>query len=108
MAAAFAAPMKVAFYEGGYSPDFGLGGNQHSPPVVAATNSTSAVLTLGKERGHQWDGVVNMRVTFMSAIGGSWSTVVGKTYTVTSIDALNHKITINLDSTSLGALVAPL
>lgn len=88
-------PLSVRSYEGGYSPN-PLSSDQ-TVAITAATNAANAQLTAAAN-----GGVVGMSVKITAASGGTWSTVVGNTYTVTAVAAGNF--TINLDSTGLGTL----
>jgi len=64
--------------------------------VTAATNASSAVLTVGSSHG-----IANGSSVILSGFaGGTWSTVNGNRYAVTASGATT--ITINLNSTGLG------
>jgi hypothetical protein len=87
-------PMSVYNYEGTYS--VGSVGSDETSPVTAATNASTAVLTISPN-----GCVAGQTVALSSLVGGTWSTAAGS-YTVQSAAA--GTCTINLNSTSLGTL----
>lgn len=88
-------PLSMYNYEGGYSP--ATRSSDRTVPVTSAINANSAVLTANPN-----GALAGMTVTITAAAGGTWSTLVGNSYVVSS--ATSSAITIPADSTGLGTL----
>ena len=82
-------------YNGGYVID---GPPQYVNTTTMTFAANGAVAASGSMPG--------MTVTITAAAGGTWSTVVGKSYTVEAVGLSQSQIPINLDCSGLGTLTS--